>query len=67
MRSTNATDVHRKSGGAQWRDLLFLFGFSQTLFTRSATFSPYFLLHTIWSAVPRVQSFSSPVKPVHQP
>jgi hypothetical protein len=27
----NATKVHRKSGVAQWRDLLFLFRFSDTL------------------------------------
>ena len=30
MRSANATNVHRKSGVAKWRDLLFLFRFSRT-------------------------------------
>jgi hypothetical protein len=31
MRSANATNVHRKSGVAKWRDLPFLFRFSHTL------------------------------------
>ena len=30
---TNATKLHRKSGVAKWRDLLFLFRFSHTLFS----------------------------------
>jgi hypothetical protein len=30
MRSANATKVHRKSGVAKWRDLLFLLRFSHT-------------------------------------
>jgi hypothetical protein len=42
MKFANATNLHRKSGGAQWRDLLFLFQFSRKLFSpidRSATLS----------------------------
>ena len=33
MRSVNATNLHRKSGVAQWRDLLFLFRFKRRLFS----------------------------------
>jgi hypothetical protein len=38
MRSANATKVHRKSGVAKWRDLLFLFRFSHTLLARALIF-----------------------------
>jgi hypothetical protein len=31
MKFANAVKVHRKSGVAEWRDLLFSFQFSQTL------------------------------------
>jgi hypothetical protein len=31
MKFDNATKFHRKSGGAQWRDLRFLFWFSREL------------------------------------
>ena len=31
MKFANAVKVNRKSGVAKWRDLLFLFRFSQTL------------------------------------
>jgi hypothetical protein len=31
MKFANATNLNRKSGGAQWRDLLFLFRFSRKL------------------------------------
>jgi hypothetical protein len=32
MEFTGATKVNRKPGGAEWKDLLFLFRFSHTLF-----------------------------------
>jgi len=49
MKLDNATDLDRKSGVAQWRDLLFLFWFSRALFRplkgtghlAAASFSPY--------------------------
>jgi hypothetical protein len=34
MQILNATGLHRKSGGAQWRDLRFLFRCSHTLYSR---------------------------------
>jgi hypothetical protein len=37
MRSANATNVHRKSGVAKWRDLLFLFRLSHTPLEPGAT------------------------------
>jgi len=40
MRSANATKVHRKSGVAKWRDLLFLFRFSHTLLKPLRYFFP---------------------------
>jgi hypothetical protein len=36
MKSINATKSHRKSGGAQWRDLLFLLAGSHILFNTYA-------------------------------
>jgi hypothetical protein len=33
MKFANATNLHRKSGVAQWRDLLFLFRFKRRLFS----------------------------------
>jgi hypothetical protein len=41
MKFANATNLHRKSGGAQWRDLRFLYRFSRGLnkaWFRTSTF-----------------------------
>jgi hypothetical protein len=45
MKRTNANKFHRKSGGAQWRDLLFLFVTSKILQCKSR-FDPHQLRHT---------------------
>jgi hypothetical protein len=41
MKFANATNLNRKSGVAQWRDLRFLFRFSRRLF--SPTYSQSFM------------------------
>ena len=58
MKFANATNLDRKSGVAQWSDLLFLFPFSRGLYQRLSLISPVkptVLIRTISRRVQHLQ------------